>query len=43
MLLNLFFNLFKITVVDCLQKIFNILRQNLSFIGNLTNFDPPFC
>jgi hypothetical protein len=26
-----------------LQKLFNILRQKLSFFENLTNFDPSFC
>jgi len=43
MLLKLFFIFLKITIVDWLQKIFNILRQKLSFFENLINFDPSFC
>ena len=40
LLLKLILKKIKKSIVDCLQKIFNILRQNLTLIVNLTNFDP---
>jgi hypothetical protein len=40
LLLKLILKKTKKSIVDWLQKIFNILRQNLTLIVNLTNFDP---